>query len=356
MKFAIRSLLLCIMVSTLPVNTFAQKHIELDVETIMQDPKTWVGTPPRNPYWSEDSKWIYFLWNPEAADSDSLYKVSVNGGPPIKLSKEERMKVPPPGGVYSRDYRTKLFVRNGDIFLYNVRQNSTLQLTSTSDRESNPRFSQNEKSVIFQKGMNLFQWDRKTGATRQITDFQKGKKPEADPQPGSDAEKFVKHEELDLIQVVRERKERNQKAKEAREAENPNVPAKIYIGDKSVRSPALSPDSRFVTFQLLAKDKAKRTIVPDYVTETGFTVDLNSRPKVGQPQRASQFAFFDLQEDTLIIVKPDSLPGIFEPQELTQITSRDGHAKNDIPPKNKKQKPRTVQFYSPVWSDNGQHA
>ena len=43
-----------------PALIFSQESMELDVKTIMQDPKTWVGSAPGNPFWSEDGKWIYF--------------------------------------------------------------------------------------------------------------------------------------------------------------------------------------------------------------------------------------------------------------------------------------------------------
>lgn len=344
---------LFLLVFVLPLTTQAQQKIELDIKTIMRDPKTWVGSAPADPFWSEDSKWIYFNWNPEAVDSDSLYKVAANGGTPIKLSRNERLRLAPARGVYSRDYRTKLFSRNGDIFLFDIKRNSILQITNTSDSESNPKFSQDESAVIFQRGMNLYKWERATGTTTQLTDFKKGKKPEDDPEPKTDAEKFVKNEELDLIRIVKERKEKRRRSREARLAENRSAPPKIYIESKEVQSPSLSPDGRFVTFRLVEKDESKRTMVPDYVAETGFTKDLKARAKVGHSQRASQFAFYNLKEDTLIYIKPDSLPGIFEVAEFTRVEKRKKDSKNDEP---KKQKTRQTRFYGPYWSTNGNQA
>jgi len=67
---------LFLLVFILPNVTHAQPKTELDVKTIMQDPKTWVGSAPNSPFWSEDGKWIYFNWNPDAVDSDSLYRLS----------------------------------------------------------------------------------------------------------------------------------------------------------------------------------------------------------------------------------------------------------------------------------------
>ena len=81
---------------------FGEKPYKLTVEKIMQDPK-WIGISPSNVHWSEDGKWIYFNWNPEGAISDSLYKVSPNGGKPQKVSPKERQLLPSRYGDYSKD-------------------------------------------------------------------------------------------------------------------------------------------------------------------------------------------------------------------------------------------------------------
>ncbi|MFQ5771010.1 MAG: hypothetical protein ACE5HX_10775, partial [bacterium] len=49
------------------------------------------------------------------------------------------------------------------------KQDTILQITNTTERETRARFSQDEKAIIFQKGMNLFRWDRNSGITTQIT-------------------------------------------------------------------------------------------------------------------------------------------------------------------------------------------
>ncbi|MFQ5637658.1 MAG: prolyl oligopeptidase family serine peptidase [bacterium] len=334
------------------ISVSAQSQITLDVATIMQDPKTWVGSPPNRPFWSENSKWIYFYWNPKAADSDSLYKISVNGGDAMKLSRAERLRVPPVRGVYSRDYRYKLFTRSGDVFVYDKNSDSIVQITNTSANESNATFTQDETGVVYQSGMNLFRWDRASGALAQITDLRKGSDPTKKKTAKTDAEKFIKQEELDLIRIVKERKERSDRQKDARRAENPNAPPKIYVGDKTVQNLRLSPDGRYVTVRLLAKDTGKRTIVPNYVTETGFTQNLNARPKVGAPPRATEFAFVDLVRDTLITIKLDSLPGIFDVPEYTKVSAKKDTAKR----KGKKAKARQVMIHGPFWNENGKRA
>ncbi len=333
----------------LAIPVYAQQALKLDVATIMRDPK-WIGSFPKRPFWSENSKWIYFYWNPEGADADSLYKIDLRGTSPEKVTAVERRQIAFPGGKYSRDYRMRVFARNGDIFLYDIREMKLTRITRTRERESNPQFSGDETRVIFRKGPNLFQWDIATGILVQLIDFRKGKKPNPDGEAKTDQEKFLRQEELALIRVLKKRKEKRDRARRAREAQAA-APPKIYIGKNSVEIPQLSPDGRFITLRLRANSpKAKHTIVPNYVTESGFTEEIKSRTKVGAPQTPSRFAFVDLARDTLIYIQPDSLPGIFDIQPFT--TSPQASKKS----KQKKPKPRPVTFHGPYWSPDGRRA
>ena len=92
-----------------------EKPYELTVEKIMQDPK-WIGTSPSNIHWSEDSKWIYFKWNPKGTTSDSLYKVSPKGGEPIKVSQKDRIVLPSKDGDYTKDFMKKVYEKKWRYF------------------------------------------------------------------------------------------------------------------------------------------------------------------------------------------------------------------------------------------------
>src|SRR5690349_2267764 len=87
----------------------AQSKPELTVQKIMQDPKKWIGTAPSNPSWSEDSKTIYFNWNPDVNPGDSLYKVGAIGGNPIAVTVKERERLASQNAIYSNDRTKKLF-------------------------------------------------------------------------------------------------------------------------------------------------------------------------------------------------------------------------------------------------------
>ena len=112
----------------------------------------------------------------------------------------------------------------------------------------------------------------------------------------------------------------------------PKRPKEIYLDDKFVDLQQLSPDGKYVTFRLTKKSTNKSTIVPNYVTASGFTEDISARTKVGTTPDAQEFFVYDIKRDTVLQVKTDSIPGITEVPEYRKAytkTSADTETKKD---------------------------
>ncbi|MDZ7648236.1 MAG: hypothetical protein U5K54_14240 [Cytophagales bacterium] len=187
---------------------FAQTLAPLTVEKIMRDPK-WIGVAPSNLTWSEDSKQIYFQWNPENNPGDSLYVVSLTNRTPQKVTASIRRSLPNASGVYNKAFTRKLFEKNGDLFLLDLVSNKTTQITNTLDRESSAAFSFDESKVLFTANGNLYSWQIQTGTFAQLTDFRKGsKKPEAKL---TEQEKWLKKDQLAYFEILKQRSD-NQKS------------------------------------------------------------------------------------------------------------------------------------------------
>jgi len=112
----------------------------LTVEKIMCDPR-WIGVAPTNVSWGEDSKTIYFNWNPDKNVGDSLYVISLTNRTPQKVSATMRRSLPTASGVYNQARSKKIYEKNGDIFILYIPSLKTSQVTPTNERESNPLFS-----------------------------------------------------------------------------------------------------------------------------------------------------------------------------------------------------------------------
>ncbi|QOI96672.1 MAG: prolyl oligopeptidase family serine peptidase [Flammeovirgaceae bacterium] len=325
----------------------AQQLTELTVEKIMRDPK-WIGTAPSNIRWSHDSKTVYFNWNPEKAPGDSLYKITLTNRVPQKVTKAERLALPSGNGTYNKAFTKFAYEKNGDIYLLDVPTGRTIQITNTSGRESNPYFSGDEKRIVFTYEQNLYGWEITTGNVTQFTDFRRGKKPGTPP--ASDQEKWLKNDQLAYIRVLRERKENRDAAQKKQKIEEPKRPKEIYLDDRTLSQSRLSPDGNFVTFVLTKNASVKTAIVPNYVTESGFTEDINTRTKVGAPLSTSELFVYDVKRDTVLQVKTDEVPGIFDQPAYLKSTSKKDDGKE------KKPQPRPVTFFGPIWSADGAFA
>jgi len=332
----------------------------------MRDPK-WIGTSPSNPYWSSDSKYLLFNWNPEKALSDSIYYITKENTAPQKASFSFQQDVINSNTVsYNNARSAYVFSKDGDIFLTDVKTGKQHRITQTEDYESNPVFSFNDTKVVYTRGQNLYAWDIASGLTTQLTNFKTGSAPaQSETQPArgrgrqaakeekKDAmnvqEKWLEKDQLENFDVLRARKEKKDIADSINKLNARKEIKAIYIDDKTLNNVIISPDGRFVTYRLFkAAVGAKNTIVPNYVTQSGFTEEISGRTKVGAPESTSEFFVFDTQTDSAIKVKPDQIPGITDlPDYVKYYPSKD----------TAKKKPaiREVTFSGPKWNAKGNY-
>lgn len=333
----------------IPVFANGQTLAPLTVEKIMRDPK-WMGVSPSTAFWSEDGKQIYFNWNPEKQAGDSLYTVSLKNFVPSKVSPAERRKLPAFFGRYNSARTKKVFEKNGDLFLLDVAANKTIQITNSVDRESSPQFSSDEKKILFVAEQNLYRWEIATGATAQLTDFKKGTK-RNEPR-SSEQEKWLKADQLAHLQILKEKNDERKLAEKNSKGDRPNRPKEIYLDDKRVDNIQLSPDEKYIVYRVTKTASPKNTIVPNYVTESGFTEDINSRSKVGGTQNVQQLFVYNIAKDTVLEIKLDDISGIFDTPVFKKEYPNKSNKGNK---KDGKPSPRAVAFQALVWSDDGKN-
>jgi len=306
---------------------------KLTIEKIMQDPK-WIGSSPSRIHWSPDGSKIYFLWNQENAQSDSLYVINRNGSGLKKTDKYEREKMSSYYGSFDKKKERYVYEKNGDLFVCNLKNGKIKRFTRTKDRESRPFFSRNGEKIFFYKGTNLFSIDMKSFFIEQITDFKKGARPEK-----KDDLSWIGKECVKLSSVLKKRRERRLLRRKKSEAEEEKESIAVYTGKKRVVNVSLSPDEKYVLFCLVKRGgKSKNTIVPDFVTETGYTEDISSRPKVGSPQSDYELAVWNRESKKMTIFSKDKIPGIRKEQDS------ENKGKNAY---------RKVMITSPVWQKKG---
>ncbi|GAB4247653.1 MAG: prolyl oligopeptidase family serine peptidase [Saprospiraceae bacterium] len=323
----------------------------LTITQFMQGER-FVGFLPEDIRWSLDSKTIYFSWNPDGDTLRSDYKISLDdkgrAGEPLKVELEE-LKTLPETGDYNKARNALMYEKNGDIFLATLSasgQWESRQLTNTLDREGNPRFSGDEQQVIFQNGDNLFSWDLNSHELSQLTDFRSGKERGERPSPPHEA--WLETENMELFEVLAERKQKGELRRERRKALAPDRPLTWRYGDANIGNLQVTPDLHFVTFRLYHDGDGKGTEVPNYVTESGQVEMLRSREKVGSPQGWTELGIYDRQRDTVYLVEVEQIEGIYDKPEFLREYHKDTTEYNP-----KYDKPRKVIFNGPVFSEDG---
>ncbi|HZG25810.1 MAG TPA: DPP IV N-terminal domain-containing protein, partial [Chitinophagaceae bacterium] len=350
------------------VAAFSQKDQVLTVEKIMRDPK-WIGTSPTNPYWSADGKYLLFSWNPENAVSDSVYYVTANDLTPRKTTYSFRQQLTPASGIIYNTNRTSYsYAREGDIYFIDIKTKRERRVTETAEPESNMGFMMNDTRIAFVRNQNVFAWEITTGLTTQLTNFQRAGTAatasvsanlprtgagtgEETSRTGNPQEKWLATEQLQTSEVLKTRKQkRDLAAAAAKDFAKHKQLRTIMLDSRVLSNIVVSPDARFITYRLYKPDSnAKTTIIPNYVTESGFTTDIPGRTKVGNPGGIYQSYIFDTRKDTVLELKLADIPGITDlPDYLKDYPSRDSTKK--------KTTPRQVFVNGPFWNATATNA
>jgi len=169
-----KRILFCLFLAS-PLALFAQDLGSLSVEKIMRDPK-WMGVSPSNFKWDENSKNIYFNWNPEKIEEDPMYQISFDKRKPLKVSDEIKKTLDKGTVIYTKDRTKVLFEHKGDLFIKTISTREEHAITNTLEREANPIFDKSESKVLFQRGDNLFSISISGGKLVQLSNFTRTKK------------------------------------------------------------------------------------------------------------------------------------------------------------------------------------
>ncbi len=271
---------------------------ELTIDNIMRGPALY-GYEPTGVRWSGDGARIYFQWK-QASDPllkpADTYVVGRDGSGLRKLSDDEAKMAPPAAGNSTRDEKRTVYSRDGDIWLYDASSGATRQITKTDDIESNPHFTLDEKRVAFARGNNLYVIALDGGATEEMTDIRPaGSPPPPGEEKGTASQEALKKDQKDLFDVIRERAEEREEQEARRKREHPRKPFILQAG-QTVKSLQLTPDEKYVIATIREPAKgAKRTTVPRFVTESGYTEDTPSYEKVGDRQSLVRLAILSVQ-------------------------------------------------------------
>ena len=357
-----------------PANNFA-----LTVDNIMRGPAL-VGYEPTGVRWSHDGNRILFQWkqntDKEIAPMDT-YTVNRDGSGLRKLTDEEVRQLPRRRRRYhSKDKHLMVYSSAGDLYTLDNTTGKITQLTKTTEAETNPRFTQDGKRVSFTRSGNLFLMSLDSGFLVQLTDIRSAAAPAAAPRRrpvvavdraaaaaargrwrpwsrgssrdrrpgaaeprGTDSQEYLKKEQKELLQVVRDRVEQREEQQKKR-IQDPRKPFTLQAR-QTAGALQLTPDEKYVIASVFeaAATPAKNTIVPNYITDSVYTEDIPGRSNVGDTQGTSRLAILNV-----------------ETGEVKWVDH--GQKKRRRPPKRPRPRPppTRIQMSAPVWSEDGTKA
>jgi dipeptidyl aminopeptidase/acylaminoacyl peptidase len=388
--FVMRTVTLPALIALFVLQARPANNFVLTVDNIMRGPAL-VGYEPSGVRWSPDGSRILFQWkrntDKEIAPMDT-YTVNRDGGGLRKLTDEEVRQLPPASGDTTKDKRLMVYSGAGDLFTLDNNTGKITQLTKTTDAETNPRFTQDGKRISFTRGGNLYVMSLDSGLLVQLTDIRpaavpatsagvssgsaaggrgfgggrgqvgggRGATSDAPPEVrGTDSQEYLKKEQKELLQVVRERVDLRDEQQKKR-FQDPRKPFTL-LARQSVGALQLTPDEKYVIASVFdsAATPAKNTIVPNFITDSVYTEDIPGRSNVGDTQGTSRLAILNVETGEVKWVDhgqkrvpaPAPAPARTETARTeTAPAGRGAPVSND----------RDIQMSAPVWSEDGTKA
>jgi dipeptidyl aminopeptidase/acylaminoacyl peptidase len=308
MRFSIKSLtillcLLCLAPGLSKAQTEDKPEVrELTVDMIMEG-EDFVGSQPTVVGWSRDSGLLYFRWKKPGEDSVEWYSLSPENPSPVKITMDDVLKNPPLaarsrsmysgfrglGLTFDKERRRLILNRNGDISLKDLETGEERHLVVTDARESGAVFSHDQKKILFQSGDNLFSIHLADGTLQQLTSFTREPGPE---RPQSDAiDRWYREQQRELFQEFKQgRGEQFAGGMNfALGGGQPRRKPHRLREEERVTDLQLFPSGDHVLFTLFESlADAKNTIVPYFVTRSGYTETRRSHIKAAEDSYRSR--------------------------------------------------------------------
>src|SRR5688572_1251614 len=122
----------------------------------MADPD-WIGPPVEQAWWAWDGQRVQYQVKREGAAIRDTYQQGIAGGTAVKLDGAARADLDAPRGVYDAPRQRMAFVRNGDVFVRDLRNGALMQVTRSDADEATPQWSR-DGNLVFRQGNDWYQW------------------------------------------------------------------------------------------------------------------------------------------------------------------------------------------------------
>jgi len=282
------------------------RPFDLSVRNIMRG-EGLVGRSPDEVRWSEDSRWVYFRWRePEARDTATrVYRVPAQGGTPQPLNAADDRAAPAINGWWTADRTRRAQERFGDVYVVDATGRER-RVTRTPGRERQPHLSRDGRTVYYLADNNVFAMDVDGGTLRQLTDIRLETAPKRDTAKAKEQRAELERDQQELLGVVRDRREDRLNRERTDSLRRELTP--VWLGrNASVNTAEVSPSGRYLLLGVSERaDGERQALVPNFVTESGYTEPLNVRGKVGDVQSQQRAAMVELATGRVTWIEPEA--------------------------------------------------
>lgn len=325
-----------------------QAQPTLTLDQAMSHPD-WIGPPVEQAWWALDGGQAYYTLKREGSPVRDTWRIGVDGSGNARVPDEELSGIDGANVVYDTTRSRAAFVRNGDVFIRDLRNGNLQQVTRGGASSNDLRFAA-DGGLMWREGNDWRHWDARSGLHSQVLQLKAEKDPAAPPKEDS-----LREMQLRLIATLaREKADRDalrERDEELRAADPRRAGAPVFLGDDvqlsgSALSPALA--HALVVTEPKNAERGQRGAMPRYVTESGYEDTEEVRTRVGRTAPVAQtLHLVDLSTNTVEVLDFDGLPGIAS-DPLADLRAAAG--------KNALDGNRPVRVIGMRYSDDGQRA
>ena len=326
------------------------------LERVMSDPD-WIGNAPENAYWADDGSAIYYQQKREGEDIRDYYRLALDGSDPEQVDRAELPEDSGRAKVYSADRTHVAWVHHGDIMLKALGSGDVKAITRTVSDESQPLFSADDSELFFLAGGQFFAYGLDNGQLRQVTNIAPGKDPDAEPEFN-----VLREQQQRSYATVVEDSRRARAVKDEERRARGSLPHPVYLNDKyEVVQRSLSPNGQQLALVVrdAGADSGRAGIMPNYVTEDGYTSTRELRARVGANAYPElHLLVLNVTDGELSTIDTSELPGMSsDPFKTLRREALDWHvakgADKDAVAKQLEDDDRFINDIRVMWSPDG---
>lgn len=268
----------------------------------------FVGYQPQNVQWLTDNKHFIFDHRALGDSIERTYVMDLKGSKrPIR--KEDFDLIAPANAVYSPTKKEAVFQKDGDLFIWNISSGKIERLTKTKFYETEPQWTNDGTAIAFRIENDIYLIHLSgDGPLEMIASFGEKSTPRS-----KEASSFLKDQQMELFQVLKDRDAQSARQRAYNSGFAEENPPTIPLNNEELSYWKISLDGKSIWYSTVSKgSNDKETQVPNYVTKSGYTQNLQARPKVGELPGSATLHYFAFDGSVCKQIDLEFLTGIHE--------------------------------------------